>query len=348
MERRRPGSRGFGSRPRTAGRGACPRHGFHLAQQIGPGQAGIPQPALRVEDPQFRRPPRRPEAIPRDTHLYPLAHHFSSEPDPRPAAQLQSQRRDLRQGAGQLVRQAGGLEHEQLDAGLSDQRRQPVQPLPQCRRRRAGPARREASRRQVQQQHVHRPVLEEQRRHRQRLLDRIRGQDDQPVQPHSPGRGLDWIQAAAQIQISRYAARGLGPGDGQQSQRGLAAAGAAVDGRGRRPRQSAQPQDRIQSPKTGRHGALVRRRGLDCPTFLRRRRHGQRPHHLRSPARSGVAPAFPQGRKSGLDAGGGTGHGIHNNRTSVLRVNGPLESAKTWSPPSAAPPARDPAICKPG
>ena len=81
---------------------ACPLGTvLRLAQQFVPGQAGIPQPALRVQDPQLRRPSGRPEAIPRDADLDPLPHHLAPEPDPGPTAQFQPERRDLGQGARQ-------------------------------------------------------------------------------------------------------------------------------------------------------------------------------------------------------------------------------------------------------
>jgi hypothetical protein len=270
-ERRRPGSRGKGDRPPITGRSARPRHRFHLSQQLVAGQASVPQPALRVQDPQLRRAPRRPEAILRDAHLHPLPDDLPPELHPRPPAQLQPQRRHLGQGAGQTIGQTGRLQHHQPDAGLSDQCRQPVQALAQHRRR--GPAR--LSRGQVQQKQIHGPVLQQQSRHRQGFLDRSRRQDHQPVQPDSLSRRLDRVQAPAQIQAGGYAARRLGLGDGPQGQCRLAAAGAATDSRGRGARQAAQSQDRIECPKAGGYGQLARPCAPLDSLVRRQRRHRQ-------------------------------------------------------------------------
>ena len=219
------------------GRPARPRRA--LSQQLAPGQAGIAQPALRVQDPQLRRPPGRPEAIPRHADLCPLPHHVSPQPDPRPPAQLQPQRGDLGQGAGQ-----GGPAGPAARARAAGRR--PSEPAP--------PAGRSRSRQRRGRYPGSHPgpgtagpaaagppsVLEEHRRHRQRLLERARRQDDQPVQLHAPGHGLDRIQAPGQVQVGGYPARGLGLGDGPQRQRGLAAGAVAVEGRGRGARQPAQ------------------------------------------------------------------------------------------------------------
>ena len=47
-------------------------------------EAAVPLPAVRVEDPEVCAPPRRPEMVPSDHHLGPLADDVTSEADPRP------------------------------------------------------------------------------------------------------------------------------------------------------------------------------------------------------------------------------------------------------------------------
>jgi hypothetical protein len=48
-----------------------------LSQKLSPRQAGIAQPALRVENSQFRRPARQPEPIPCHANLGSLPYHVS-------------------------------------------------------------------------------------------------------------------------------------------------------------------------------------------------------------------------------------------------------------------------------
>jgi hypothetical protein len=333
-----------GDRPGTAWRRTLPRlsHAGRPARRHSPGrparrrlsqelvtsQTGVPQPALGVQDAKLGGSARRPVTVPRDAHLHPLADHVPTQPDPGPPAQLQAERGDLGQGARHRDRQPRRLEDDQLDARLAGQRRQAMQSFAQrCRRQpsppgprrqpsppgpRRQPSPRSAShrqvRRQIQQQQVHHPVLEEQRRHGQRLLDGIRDQDDQPAQRDAPRRRLDWIQAMGQIQVGRDAASRLGLGDSAQGQRRLAAAGLAPQDRGRIARQPAQPENGVQRPEARRYGPPVHR-PFDDSTVLRDGRHGQRAQYLSAPTGSCPAPAFPEGRESGLDSWGWLDHG---------------------------------------
>jgi hypothetical protein len=316
-----PRPRHAGRHPRPARRHSAgrPARRRRLSQKLVTNQTGVPRPALGVQDAKLGGSARRSVAVPRDAHLHALPDHVPTQPDPGPPAQLQPERGDLGQGARHRGRQLRRLEHDQLDARLAGQRREAVQSLAQRRGRKLGhsgsrcrqprpPTDHRQVGRQVQQQQVHRPVLEEQRRHGQRLLDGIRHQDDQPVQLDTPRRRLDRVQAVGQVQEGRDAAGRLGPGDSAQGQCRLAAAGLAPQGRGRIARQSAQPEDRVQRPEARRHGPPANR-PFDDPTVLRRGRHGQRAQHLSAPTGSCPAPAFPEGRESGLDAWGWLDHG---------------------------------------
>jgi hypothetical protein len=64
------------------------------------------------------------------------------------------------------------LKDQHLYAGSTSERRQPIEPLGQARPRDAGSI--QGPVRQIQQQQVHRAVLEEHRRHRQGLTERAR------------------------------------------------------------------------------------------------------------------------------------------------------------------------------
>ena len=313
--RRRPGGRDLIARPgapwrrhsptntgKRASHGQPTRPRRNLSQQLAPRQAGIAQPALCVQDSQLRRTARRPKPIPRHADLSPLPHHVPAQPNPGSPAQLQPQRRNLGESAGQGGGKAGWLQNEQLDARSTGQGSQSAETLGQVRRRNPGA---HEPGRQIQQQQVHRSILEKHGRHRQRLLERIRRQDDEPLELNAPGNGLHRIQASGQIQIRRDPAGSLGPGHGLQRERRLPAGPIAVQGRGCGARQTAQPQDRIQGAKAGRYrpirrGRQAARQHLRVDIRTRPRGHRQRPHHFNSPrwescapARSCPTPAFP-------------------------------------------------------
>jgi hypothetical protein len=327
--RRGPSRRDRGARPvapgrshscqrrhsRSAGDGETARPRRALSQKLGPGQAGIAQAALRVQDPQLRGPTRRPEPVPRHEDLRPLADHVTPQPDPRPPAQLQSQRGDLGEGTGQGGGKARRLQDDQLNACSPGQRSQPAESLCQSGRDSSsiqGPGL------QVQQQQVHGSILEEHRRHRQRFLERARRQDDQPVQLDAPSHGLDRIQASGQVQVCRDPSGSLGLGHGLEREGRLAAGPVAVECGGRVARQTTQSEDRVQGAEAGGYRPIRCRRQRTRPARqllriqgrTRPRRHRQRAFHLPSPARSCPAPAFPEGRQSGLDVRGRGRHGI--------------------------------------
>ena len=144
-------------------------------------------------------------------------------------------------------RQIRRLEHHQPDLGPTCQRRQSVQSLAQSGRGQTRATARLG--RQIQQQQVHRSVLEEHRRHRQRLFQSVRREDDEPFQRHAPSRRLHRIQASPEVQVGGYSAGGLDPGDGPQPEGGLAARPVSLESGSGGSRQPAQPEDGIQRPK---------------------------------------------------------------------------------------------------
>ena len=259
--RRRPGGRDLIARPGAprrrhspSGTGQRARHSQptrsrrNLSQKLAPRQAAIAQPALRVQDLQLRRTARRPKPIPRHTDFGSLTNHVPAQPNPPSTAQLQPQRRDLSESARQGGGHARWLQNEHLDAGSTGQGSQSTETLRKIRRRNPSPQR---PGRQVQQQQVHRSILEKHGRHRQRLLERVRRQDDQPLELNASSHGLHRIQASGQIQIRRDPAGGLGLGHGPQRECRLTAGPIAVEGSRRGARQPAQPEDRVQGSKAG-------------------------------------------------------------------------------------------------
>ena len=67
-----------------------------VAEEVRAAEAAIPLPALGVEDPELRPPPRRPEAAPGDDHLGPLADDVATEPDPGSSGRARGGARSIR------------------------------------------------------------------------------------------------------------------------------------------------------------------------------------------------------------------------------------------------------------
>jgi hypothetical protein len=172
--------------------------GRSLAQQRVPAEASIALAAVRVEDPQIRPPARRPETVPGDGHLHPLADDVTAEPDPGPPGDLQAEAGHFGEGAGHATRQPRRFEDDEQDAGPPGDRRQPPEPVGDTGRagfvtgpwldfgdsRRGG---------EVDDEKIDGPTLDERAGHRQALVERLGGQDDEPLEPDAAGDGLDRI-----------------------------------------------------------------------------------------------------------------------------------------------------------
>ena len=77
-----------GARPEDAGRRT--RDGL-LHLELFAGQAAVPRPAFRVEDPERGPPVRRPVVVLRDADLRPLPHDLATQPDPAAPPELEAQ-----------------------------------------------------------------------------------------------------------------------------------------------------------------------------------------------------------------------------------------------------------------
>ncbi|HEX7473430.1 MAG TPA: hypothetical protein VF323_10130, partial [Candidatus Limnocylindrales bacterium] len=111
-----------GAGPPTGRRG-----GRSLAEQRVPAETSIAFAAVRVEDPQIRSPARRPEPVPGDGHLHPLADDVATEPDPRPPGDLQAEAGHLGEGSDHAARQPRRLEDDEQHPGSTGDRRKPTQ-----------------------------------------------------------------------------------------------------------------------------------------------------------------------------------------------------------------------------
>ena len=274
-----------------------------VAEEIRAAETAVPLAALGVEDPELRPSPRRPVAAAGDERLRPLADDVPSEPDPRSAARAPAGARSIRR------RRSRGRASARAARG-----RRGASPA-----RRARPARRRSRsatlagvvpavgpRRQVDDEDVDRAAGEEHPGDRQALVERLRGQDDEPVEADAAGGGLDRIERPGEIEPGDDRAVGLGLGDEPQGEgRGAGARGAAQGDAGAA--RAARPARRSRRGPESRSGRSARRQFAARPREKERARMGRRaarpgaapwpalrpPAELRHPIASGGTPEQP-------------------------------------------------------
>jgi hypothetical protein len=250
--------------------------------------------------------------VPGDHHLRALADDVAAETDPRPASQLQPEAHRFPDGARDALRQSRRFQHDEQAAGSAGESRQPVQPIGDA----GGPsAALQASgsdvvgaqaRGQIDEEQVHGTALEERAGDAQPLVQRLRRQDDEPLQAHAARNGLHGIERARKIQVRDDRAAGLGLCREPEGEGGLAARRVAVHGDRRSPRHAARSQDRVQRREAGVDDAAVIDRRFLAEI---RQRHGcQRTDDCRFLARvqrprSCGPPASLEGRQRGTDLG---------------------------------------------
>jgi hypothetical protein len=235
-------------------------------------EAVVPLPAIRVEDPEVCVPSRRPEMVPGDHHLCPLADDVASQPDPRPARELQPKPDRFAKGAGDIRRKTGRLENDQQAARSTRQCRQPMEAIRKTRRFSAGRSRRPGTRvfrskssrqirskssRQIDQQQIHGAALEERPRDGQAFVQGLRREDDEPLEPNAAGYRLDRVEAPGEVEVGHDRTAGLRFRRETQCQGRLAARGIAMDRDAGQSGHPARPQDRVQSGKPGGDNAPV-------------------------------------------------------------------------------------------
>jgi len=207
-------------------------------QELVTAQAGVPLPAVGIEDPERGAPPGRtdPAAIHHD--LGRLANHIPTEPDPRAAGEFEANPSPLPDRGGHVPHKTRRLEDEEADPRPPRQRREPAESIGEPRRAlRPG--------RQVQDEEIHRPPREERAGDRQALVGTCRREDHQPFRLHAAGDGLDRIERLGEIQ----------PGDDRPGRlrlrreakrdRGPSARQVAPQGEAHPAREPARPEDRI-------------------------------------------------------------------------------------------------------
>ena len=252
--------------------------------------------SLGVEDPELRPPPRRAESVAGYGHLRPLADDVAPEPDPRPAGELEAEARRFRDGRGEAGRKPRWLEGDEERLRATGQGGEPAEAIGHAGGGRAGIR----ARRQVHDEKVDRPAGEQRPGDRQAFVERLGGQDDEPVEPHAAGDGLDRVQAAGEIEPGDDGAVDLGLCREPEGEGRLAGARLAPERDARTARQATRTEDRIEGREAGpddplRTAATGRFAGKDRLRLLvRERRRRQRPDDPRSCR----APACLEGRQS--------------------------------------------------
>ena len=262
------------------------------------GEAAVALPALGVDDPELRPPPRRAEPVAGDGDLRLLADDIAAQPDPRPADELEAETGCLGDGGGEAARELRWLESDEQRLRAPSERAQAAEAVGDLggARPRIGP------RRQVDDEEVDGPAGEERPRDRQAFVEGLGGEDDEPVEADPAGDRFDRIEAATEVQPGDDRALGLGLGGEPEGEGRLAGALLAAERRTRAPRQAARTEDRVEGGEAGSDdprdaaggefaGSLRRLRNL-----RRERRHRQCPDDPRS-CRSPTRLERGQGRR---------------------------------------------------
>ena len=227
--------------------GAAVRSREVVAEEVVASEAAVALPSLRVEDPELRPPPRRAESVAGDGHLRPLADDVAPEPDPRSAGELEAEARRFGDGGGEAGRQARWLEGDEERLRAAGQRGEPAEAIGDVGGGRAGIR----ARRQVDDEEVDRPAGEERAGDRQALVEGLGGQDDEPVEAHAAGDGLDRVEAPGEIEPGDDRAVDLGLCREPEGEGRLAGARLAAEGDARAARQAARTEDRIERREAG-------------------------------------------------------------------------------------------------
>ena len=267
-----------------------------LGEELVAAEAGVAVTTVGVEDPELRPSPRRPEAVPGDHHLRPLADDVAAETNPAASRELEPEAGRFRNGIAEPRPQAGRLEDDEERGGAPCERSEAMEAI-----RDAGGSRRLDARRQVDHEKVHGPAGKEAARDRQALVEVVRRHDDEPLEADPAGDRLDRVEAPARVQPGDDRAARLGLRDEPEREGRLATPALAPQGDARRARQAAGTEDRVERREPGRHDSVrcAERRSLrQFRQLFRQRRGRERADDLSSHPRSCRAPARPEGRES--------------------------------------------------
>jgi hypothetical protein len=247
-----------------------------LEKKVLAGQASVAIVALRVEDPQLRPPARRAEPVARDHHLRPLSDHVPTEADPRSPCKLQSQTGRFGHGRPEPGPQAGWLEEDEEGVRPSGEGSEAMKPVADTGRT----SRPTQPRRQIHDEKIDRPSGEQRGRDRQSLVEAVRSDDDQPLEPNAAADGLDRVEAAPDVHPGGDRSGRLRLRHGPQGERRLAARAGAAQGHAGGTRQPARTQDPVQRREAGRDDPSRGRESRILDVIKRQGGRGERPDDL--------------------------------------------------------------------
>ena len=311
-------------------------------------EAGVALPAVGVEDPELRPPSRRAGPVPGDHHLRSLSDHVTAETDPAPPRELEAQAGRLADRGPEGGRRRRRLEEDEERVRPARESGQAMEPVRHAGRPGGRVPTRIQARRQVHDEEVDGPAGEERGGDRPALVEILRRDDDEPLEPDPAGNRLDRVEAAAGIQPGHDRARRLGLRDEPQGERGLAAPTRAAEGERGRSRHAARAQDRVECREPRRDDAVrrpERRPGVRVGgKFGWQRRGGQGTDHLadrltgavRPLPRSCAAPPRLEGRESRRHVRGEARHRMDSIEQMFGIVNG-LGAVGRDSPASQTP-----------
>jgi hypothetical protein len=279
--RGKPGRRG------TRGAGSIRGSREGLGEEVVAGEAAVARPALCVEEADGRPPIRRPVVVLRDVDLRLLADDLAAKANPAAASQLEPEPGALLESSPERRANPGGLEDEEERTGAPGERDEAAELVGGLRRagRRgtvAAAGRRRAHdgrcrtpggpvphSRKIEHEKIDRPCLEERPRHRERLVDRVRDENREPLQAHAASNCLHGIQAPGEVHPGDEGTTGLGLRNRPQGEGRRAAGSAAPKDDRPGPRETAGREQRIEIREAGGDASV------DAPLRLARELPGR-------------------------------------------------------------------------
>ena len=282
-----------------------------------PTEAGVPLPAVGIEDPEGRPPAGRAGAVAGDHDLRGLADHVPPKADPGLPGELQADPRPLPDRGGHGCHEPGRLQDEEGDPCPPGQGRKPAKAVRE-------PGRPFRPGRQVHDEEVHGPAGEERARDREPLLRAGRGEDDEPLGLDAAGHGLHRVECRREVQPGDDGATGLRLRGEPEGERGPPAREVPSEREAHPSGKPARPEDGVQLREPGREDAgRVRRRRQPPPEVAARsaRTEATPPRAIRpgmpvpargrpSPPRRGAARPHPSAIEGSQEPPSRPGRGL--------------------------------------
>jgi hypothetical protein len=239
-------------------------------------EAGVPLPAVGIENPEGCPPAGRTGAIAGDHDLRGLADHVPPEADPGLPSELEADPRPLPDRGGHRRHEPGRLQDEEGDPCPPGESREPAKAVcePGCSPQPG---------RQVQDEEVHGPARQERARDREPLF-RARGREHhQPLRLHAASHRLHRIERRREVQPGDDGPACLRLRSKPEGERGPPAREIPAEREAHPPREPARTQDGVQLREPGREDAGGIGHGGRTRKHARRRvracRHGPRHRH---------------------------------------------------------------------